>query len=314
MGQVSSEIEVSIIIVNYNAIKILDDCLESLFKFSKNFSFEVIVVDNNSNDGDISAVTRKYPNVQLIINDTNVGFSAANNIGIDKAKGKYFLFLNNDTVFTENTIYRVLEFAQSRSEKIFVGCRLLNSDGSTQDSVVEFPSLWNAVTENLFLYKLFPRSKIFNKYYQNLLDGNSHLEVDVIRGAFMFCDAGSVKELNGFDERFFFYSEETDLCYRFKKSGGRIYFMRSTKIIHLEGATADRHLWFKFKNQTTGKIQFYQKHFSGFYFASLIIVHFIGLFLRGVLFSLAGISNKKMRTKGFYFFKQLTVYPINKFK
>jgi len=315
MEQLLQQIDVSVIIVNYNSFHLLDKCLDSFYKFCNGTNNEVIVVDNGSTEGDIRSVTDKYPNLILIKNNTNIGFAAANNKGLLKAKGKYSLILNNDTIFTEDSVKRVFDFAETYSEQLFVGIQLRNIDGTKQESIVMFPSIWNGFTENFFLYKLFPKSKIFNKYYQNYIDFSTPVEVDVIRGAFMFCKTEALKKLNGFDERFYFYSEETDLCKRLKKIGGKVIFFPSTSIIHYGGATADSNLWFKYKNQTIGKIQYYQKHFSGFAFFLLIIIHWLGLFLRFVLYSIGGILtlNKKLVLKGYYFLRQIFVYPKNKF-
>ncbi len=308
-------IDVSVIIVNYNSFHLLDECLDSLFHFNKEISFEVIVVDNNSTVGDVESITSKYPAVRLIKNDKNIGFAAANNLALKIIKGKYTLFLNNDTVFKNNVIEKVFDFAEAMKQPVFAGCQLLNADMTKQESVVDFPNLWNTITENIFLYKIFKRSKIFNKYYQNNYNYSEPQEVDVIKGAFMFCETATLKKLNGFDDRFFFYSEETDLCYRFKKSGGKIFFLPYVKLIHYGGETTDKNLWFKYKNQTTGKIQYYQKHFYGIRFTAVIFIHFTGLFLRGILFSVSGIFllKKNIMKKGYYFFKQMFVYPQNKF-
>lgn len=307
--------DVSIIIVNYNTTEYLKKCVESIYYFTKDLSFEVIIIDNASNDFDENFFKTRFSEVKIIRNNYNVGFAKANNQGVQISKGEYILFLNNDTFLFENTIKNVFDFSEKYSKPVFVGCQLLNSDYSKQESVVDFPTIWNAFTENFFLYKLFAKSKCFNKYYQNEINLSQPIEVDVIKGAFMFCSSNAIKNLNGFDERFFFYSEETDLCFRFKKSGGKIYFLPNEKIIHYGGVSTDKNLWFKFKNQTIGKIQFYQKHFSGLKFFIVIKIHFIGLLLRGILFSLVGIItlNKKNILKGYYFFKQMFVYPKNLF-
>lgn len=315
MEQILSQIDVSIIIVNYNSFQLLDKCLNSIYSFCTGTNNEIIIVDNASTDGKIESITNNYSDLILIKNKTNIGFAAANNKALSYVKGKYTLLLNNDTVFTEDSIKVIFDFVEKNPAKLFVGVQLLNSDMSKQESVVQFPSLWNGLTENFFLYKLFQKSKMFNKYYQNYINYNIPVEVDVIRGAFMFCPTDELKKLKGFDERFFFYSEETDLCKRFKDSGGKIIFYPNTSIIHYGGATADSDLWFKYKNQTIGKIKYYQKHFSGLSFILALLIHWIGLLLRVILYSIGGTLtfNKGLLIKGYYFFRQLFVYPQNKF-
>jgi GT2 family glycosyltransferase len=316
MEQVLPKIDVSIVIVNYNSFHLLDECLNSIYKFCKGTVNEIIVVDNASDEGKIETVTDKYPDVTVIKNEINIGFAAANNKALLIVKGKYTLILNNDTRFNEDSVKLVFDFSEASSQKLFAGIQLLNSDGSKQESVVMFPSVWNGFTENFFLYKLFPKSEIFNKYYQNNYNYSKPVDADVIKGAFMFCPTNELKKLEGFDERFFFYSEETDLCKRFKENGGRIIFYPLTSIIHYGGTAADSNLWFKFKNQTIGKIQYYQKHFDGIEYLTAIVIHWIGLFLRGILFSFGGIImlNKNLLLKGYYFTKQMFVYPPNRFK
>ncbi len=162
MEQLSPQIDVSVIIVNYNAFHLLDECLNSIYAQCINTSNEIIVVDNGSDTGEVESVTRKYPDIILIKNKMKIGFSAANNKALLNVKGKYILFLNNDTKFTRDSIKTVFDYAEKSIEKLLIGIQLLNSDGSKQESVVLFPSVWNGITENLFLYKLFPESKFFN--------------------------------------------------------------------------------------------------------------------------------------------------------
>jgi GT2 family glycosyltransferase len=312
---VAEKFDVSIIIVSYNCLNILDDCLKSLFFHTKDISFEIIVVDNNSTEGSVDAIIKKYPEVKLIKNDTNRGFSAANNQGISVANGKYFLFLNNDTVLLENTIKAVYNFSERMNEDVIVGCKLLNSDKSLQASIDCFPTVWNTFTENFFLYKLFPKSGFFNKYYINYQFSETPCIVDVVKGAFLFASAKIIKKYNGFDERFFFYAEETDLCYRFSKDGGKVYFYPETAIIHLGGATTDKYQWFKFKNQTIAATQFFQKHFTGLKYFSVILIRYAGLTVRIPLYFIMGclLLNKNLFLKSYYYFRQLFIYPKNLF-
>lgn len=312
----SSVVNVSIIIVNYNCFDILDNCLASIFQFTTNCSFEIIVVDNHSTEGDVEQVTSKYSNVLLIKNDRNIGFSAANNVGFTHAHGKYILILNNDTVFHENTLKVIYDFAESLNHESFIGCKLLNKDGSHQVSLVDFDTVANSFGENFFFYKLFPNPKFFNRFHANYKKELNAFEVDVVKGAFIFCSASALKKMNGFDGRFFFYAEETDLCYRFKKKGGKIYYYPHTSIYHLGGATTDKNLLFKYKNQSIAKIQIYQKHYNGIEAFLLKAFHYTGMLLRVPLYFLGGIStfNLSLIKKSFYYFKTLFVYPKNTFR
>lgn len=312
----NKKIQVSIIIVNYNNFKLLDNCLKSIYQKTSDVTFEIIVIDNNSIEGDVAEITSSYDNLILIKNKENRGFAAANNQGFKIAKGEYYLILNNDTLFIENTIKKVLDFVHSRKDKIFVGCRLLNTDTSYQESVMNFPSLWNIFTDSFFLSKIFRTSKFFNKNAISFADTKSPVEVDVIKGAFMFCKADDIKLLNGFDEKFFFYSEELDLCKRFKNSGGKIIYYPEISIIHIGGASVKNDELFFYKNQTIARIQYFQKHFTGVKFLVAVVIYYLGVIIRiPIYFILCFVTlNKNYLSKSMHYIKQLFYYPKNTFK
>jgi len=308
-------IDVSIIIVNYNCLDILDNCLRTLFEHTKGITFQIIIVDNNTTQGSVDDIVGKYKDVLLIKNDTNKGFAAANNQALPYVKGKYILYLNNDTVFIENVIKTVFDFAESLKEEAIIGCKLLNSDLSLQESIVRFPTIWNVFSQSFFLYKAFPKSALFNRFFIGNLHLNAPSSVDVVKGAFFFANTSLIQKFNGFDERFYFYSEETDLCYRTWKDGIKTYFFPLASIIHIGGVATDLDQWFKFKNDSVADIQFFQKHFHSFSFALFLVIRYLGKIIRIPLYALIGIFTfrKKLLIKSYYYFKQLFVYPKNVF-
>lgn len=308
-------IDVTIIIISYNKFRYTDVCLETLKKFTQGLNYEIIVIDNNSSE-DINFISHKYPEVVLIKNKSNRGFAAANNQGVNIANGEYILFLNNDTIFTENTIKKVFDFVESQSNSLFVGCRLLNTNGSYQESVMDFPSVWNIFTDSFFLSKLFKKNKFFNKNAVSFDSTNKITEVDVIKGAFMFCRTDSIRKLNGFDERFYFYSEELDLCKRFKNKGGKVIYYPETSIIHIGGATVKGDQLFFYKNQAIARIQYFQKHFSGSKFFLAIFFYYLGIIIRIPIYFIIGIVtvNSSYLSKSKHYFRQLFYYPKNVFK
>lgn len=308
-------IQVSVIIVSFNNLDLLEQCLTSLYFYTKDIVFEVIVVDNNSTSGNPEDITSKLQNIRLLKNNTNRGFAAANNQGINIARGEYVLLLNNDTYFIENSVKAVYDYAAGLHQTI-IGCKLLNKDMSLQASMFEFPSILNLFTSTTFLYHLFPRTKGLNKYYLFNRKINIVSETDVVIGAFMFCRRADLLSLNGFDERFFFYSEEIDLCYRFKKQGGSVIYYPDTSIVHLGGASAEAVPWFKYKNQITSYIQYYQKHFSRCQFILALSIQYFGIFLRILLSLCLGLltMKKKPLLASYFYLKQLFVYPKNVFK
>ena len=309
-------IDVSVIIVNYNSTGLLKNCINSVNAFTKEINYEIIVVDNNSMEGDIDVQLKNFDRVKLIKNDVNKGFGAANNQGVKIAKGKYVLLLNNDTVLFENTIKEVFGYAELIDEKNIIGCKLLNEDKSVQKSVYDFPSVLNVFTSNFLLYLLFPKSKYFNKYHLMNNGINKITKVDVVTGAFLFMNRKSFEALNGFDERFFFYMEDTDLCYRHKINGGKVVYHPETSIIHLKGKSAKGESWFKNKHQSLSTIKFFQKHFNGLEYFLLIFYHYSGLIIRIPVYILVGILliHKNLIKRGFFYFRLIFLYPANQFK
>lgn len=305
---------VSIVIVSYNNFKMLKQCIESICKYSQEFEYEIIVVDNNSTEGPIERILSQYKNVKLIKNNKNVGFAAANNQALKICNCSYVLFLNNDTFLHQNSIRDVLKFANDKNEDVIVGCKLLNIDGSHQISITDFDNILNLIGEKFFLYKLFKKSRMFNRYHLNYLETTEPIEVDAVKGAFLFCTSSKIKNLGGFDESYFFYNEEVDLCYRSKKSGGKVYYYPLTSVYHYGSATALNYSWFKFKNLSIAKIQFFLKHYSYLQVFCAILIHYLGILIRVPLYFVSAIVTLNINTlkKSIYYFRLLFVFPRNK--
>ncbi|HEX2868922.1 MAG TPA: glycosyltransferase family 2 protein [Ignavibacteriales bacterium] len=307
----------SIIIVNYKDYKLIYDCIDSVIKHTSGLSYEIIVVDNSSEGSEIDRLKEKYLScVQIIKNKENLGFARANNQGIGIARGRYILLLNNDTLFLENSLRKLIDFSESRGNNLIAGCKILNADMTRQVSVWEFDNFLNALSEILFIYKVFPRSRLLNRFYKNYVETTEPSEVDVVKGCFLFCPRDVAEKLNRLDERFYFYMEETDFCYRLKSMGGKVYYFPGTEIVHLDGSSTKSIQWFKFRNQTMAKIQFLQKHVKGVRFFLMAFLHYFGVFLRTFVYLAMGVLslNKILLKKSFYYLRQLGVYPKNLFK
>ncbi|MGE5680354.1 MAG: glycosyltransferase family 2 protein [Bacillota bacterium] len=307
----------SIIIVNYKYYRLINDCIDSVIKYTSGVSYEIIVVDNSSEGSDIDRLKEKYSScVQIIKNKENLGFARANNQGLSVAKGKYILLLNNDTLFLENSLRKIIDFSESKENNLVVGCKILNADMTRQVSVWEFDNFLNSLSEILFIYKLFPKSRLLNRFYGNYVEISEPAEVDAVKGCFLFCRRDVAEKLQGLDERFYFYMEETDFCYRLKAMGGKVYYFPGTEIVHLDGSSTKSIQWFKFRNQTMAKIQFLQKHAKGARFFLMTFLHYFGVFLRIFIYLSMGILslNKNLLKKSFYYLRQLGVYPKNLFK
>lgn len=309
-------IDVSIILINYYSTELLRSCLDSIYKYTHEINYEIIVVDNGSVTGELENLIAIFLGIKLIKNESNKGFGAANNQGVKIAKGKYVLFLNNDTILIDNAIKKVFDYAESIDEKSIIGCKLLNEDRSVQKSVYDFPTLLNVFTSNFFLYLLFPKSKYFNKYHLMNRGISEVTNVDVVTGAFIFLRRKTFLDLSEFDERFFFYMEDTDLCYRHKKNNGKIIYYPESSIIHLKGKSAKGESWFKNKNRSISTVKYFQKHFQVPEFYLSIIIHHLGLLIRSPLFIFSGVLsfNKDLIKRGLFSILLFFIYPSNQFK
>ncbi len=182
------------------------------------------------------------------------------------------------------------------STKMFYeGVKLLNSDGSLQSSTYDFPSMLNIITSNFFLYKLLPKNKYFNKYHLINNQINKIVGFDVVTGAFIFSSRNELVKLSGFDEDFFFYNEDTDLCYRYKLNCGKVIYFQKTEVIHHKGVATGSNTWFKYKNTSISTNKYYQKNFIRSYFLA-IIINFIGSGIRVLikfLISILTLNKKK---------------------
>ncbi len=276
------QIDVSVIIINYNSYELTKETITTLKEFSKGFSFEIILIDNNSRDDSFAKLKKDFPEITLIRNSENRGFGKANNQGLKIAKGEFVLFLNNDVVFRENSIKILLDYLRMKNEKILIAPRLLNRDGSVQFSTYSFQTLRLSFTTYFFLYALFPKSKYFNKSYLMNSGVNKITEVETVTGAFMLSKRDYLLELGGFDEDFFFYGEDNDLCKRFRDSGGKIIYYPETVITHLKGGTKKSN-WFSEKNATLSMLKLFDKHYSKVGRNLSYLMFFVGNFLRGGL-------------------------------
>jgi len=231
--------DLSIIIVSYNAKEFLKGCIESIYKTTKNIQFEIIVSDNNSTDGTVDMLKKlKTENFQLIENKNNLGFSKANNVGVKKASGRYLLFLNPDTVVHENTLEGMVEFMDEYHEAGAATCKLVMPNGQIDDASHRgSPTPWNALAHFSGLSKLFGKTKLFGGYNLDYLNLNEMHEIEALAGAFMLVRRKAGEEVGWWDEDYFFYGEDLDFCYMLKEYGWKIYYVPQYSVLHYKGVS-----------------------------------------------------------------------------
>jgi len=231
----SNYMDLSIVIVNLNTKDLTVGCIRSIEKEAKDIDFEVLLADNGSTDGSVEAFKKikeeKFweKRFTLISNETNTGYAKANNQGIKKAKGKYILLLNNDTVVHKNALQNLIKFANETPDAGVVGSRLLNIDGTLQMSCYHFPTITNAIKEYWFGQK-----GLFEKFAPKVKDP---VTVDSVVGAAFLITPEAKKRVGILDERYFAYFEDIDYCRQTWKNGLKVYYLSDSVITHYHGAT-----------------------------------------------------------------------------
>jgi GT2 family glycosyltransferase len=222
----------SIVIVNWNGLAVLRNCLDSIYGVSQGIVFEVIVVDNASRDESVAVIRRDYPQVTVICNQQNLGFAAANNQAFAVARGRYVLLLNNDTVVLEGALAKSVQYLDANLTVGVLGCRIEYPDRSYQTSCYRFSNLME-----LFMIRLLPLGSVaherFNigRYWGRQF--SEPTEVDVVAGCFMAVRREVIANVGGLDEDFFMYGEDEEWCSRIQRAGWRIVYFPGATIIHI---------------------------------------------------------------------------------
>jgi GT2 family glycosyltransferase len=270
--------DLSIIIVNYNVKEFLQNLLNSISKASSNITKEIIIVDNASDDGSVEMIKEKFPAAQLMSNEKNLGFGKANNQALEIAKGKYVLLINPDTIVSEDTFVKLIEFFENNQEAGLAGCKILNPDGSLQLACRRsFPGPWTSFCKVTGLSNLFPNSKIFARYNLTYLSEDKTYEVDAISGSFMMMRKEVYDKVGGFDEEFFMYGEDLDLCYRIQKAGYKVFYFHNTQIIHYKGESTKRSSFDETNLFYNAMHLFVKKHLSSSLLVEAILRSAIGV-------------------------------------
>lgn len=286
--------DVSIVIVDLNSRQLLEECLGSIYEQTRDVTFEVIVVDNHSSDDSVEMIKRQFPQVRLIENAVNNRYSIANNQGLGIAQGKYVFYLNGDTLLQGNTLKEMVDFLDTHPDAGGVGCHLIYPDGTYQDSCFRFPS-----AVNVFYLLCFARF-----YWKTRLAGNYELQhlsvpqiVNFVVGACFMARQDVLNVCQGMDPDYYFYGEDSDLCYRIWKAGWKIYYLpQSTKVIHYGGSSTInlfgtdqrlKHLW-----GWKSRFLFIKKHYPLWRRVLILIAISGALGVNGVLYSIAFLKRR----------------------
>ncbi len=304
-------LDVSIIVVNWNAQDLLRKCLQCVQTTVQQVTYEIIVVDNASTDGSQAMVRNEFPAVIQIENSDNAGFTRANNQGIAISQGRYILLLNSDAFVENHTIDAMVEFMDNHPEAGMSGCKLLNEDGSLQPSCYTFPSLTTEFYTALQLDKLLAQHREFGKYKMSWWDFNDVRDVDAVMGAFMLVRREVIEQTGGMDESYFMYSEEVDWCYRIKQQGWKILYNPEAQAVHLWGGSSQQVRVEMFLQLYRSRVAFFRKNYGGASAFLLKMILGFGCLLRigpGMVYYLR-VVDAKQREKHKAFQKLLTALP-----
>ena len=257
-----NQADVSVILVNWNGSALLERALSALFTTTHKVTMQVIVVDNASSDDSVAMVRQQFPQTTLLVNSENVGFARANNQALELVEGRYILLLNTDAFVHEGTVDGMVAFMDAHPDAGSVGCRLYYEDGTLQRSCFAFPTLVTELWSALFLDRLFSRSRYFGKYQMTYWDMNDTRAVDSLMGACLMVRSDVVRRIGLFDEQFFMYSEEIDLCYRIQKEGLKNYYLPHFSAIHLWGGSSRRIRRESFLRLYQSRVKFFRKHYG----------------------------------------------------
>jgi len=300
--------DISVIIVNWNTRDLLRDCLASVFRTLDQVSFEVMVVDNGSCDGSLEMVAEQFPAVHRIANADNRGFGAANNQALRVMKGRYALLLNSDTILTVGAVQALLSFMEAHPEAAMACGQLLNRDGSKQHSFANFPDMLTLLTNAPLMESLCPK-----RYPSKRHDYPEPMEVDSGIGACLMVRRAAMEAVGLFDERYFFFFEETDWAYAMRQAGWKIFYVPTAFIYHLQGQSIGANV--------RSRIEFYKSRYQYFrkwrsypYYLLMrgIILARLSAnwFFTGVALAFSLGFSKQLRNK-FYVYTRLLVWHLN---
>jgi N-acetylglucosaminyl-diphospho-decaprenol L-rhamnosyltransferase len=260
-------VDVSVCIVSWNVKDLLRDCLNSLGQNAGDVRYETIVVDNLSNDGSADMVRSEFPWVTLVEPGQNLGFGRANNLAYRHGTGRWVLLLNPDTVVLDRAIEKLVKFADQHPAAAAVGGRTLKRDGKTLERSCCWgsPGMWPLFCKAFGLHLIFKDSPVFNREAMDYWQRDSVREVGVITGCCLMIRRDVYQRTGGFDDHFFMYAEETDLCWRMARDHGKLLFCPEAQIIHLVGESAKKATSNRLFHINRALLKLFRKHYGTTY-------------------------------------------------
>lgn len=281
--------DLSVIVLSYNTKDLTIGCVNSVVRYTRGISYEIIVVDNGSTDGSVEKISKlklRYKDLVAVFSKKNLGFTGGNNLGIKRAGGRYILLLNSDTYLSENTLGKMINFMDENPAVGIATCSLRNPDGTIQKTGGFFPTLPRVFTWMSFLDDVPGLSSFLKLVHPHPESGffNRDHEQDWITGAFFMIRKEVVDQVGLLDEDYFMYMEDVDYCYRARKKGWKVFYTTKAKITHIGGASggSENTIISELKNLKL----FYKKHYLSWQGAVLSVFIKMGALLRIILFGI----------------------------
>lgn len=250
---------VSIVIVNFNAGKLISACIESIIQETIIEKYEIIVVDNDSSDESVEAIKKKFPFVKIIETGVNLGFAAGNNIGFNVAKGDFILVLNPDTLIIDKAIDKAVAYLSNHPEVGILGCKVLSKTGERLPTLMRFFTLTGILINTLIPIRIMCKSRYLGRSHYPDIDYSIEHDVDVVVGCFMMLPQGIIHEIGGFDEDFFMFVEDVEWCWRIVQAGKKVRYYPESTIIHYGGGCSSSLAYRKVLFIAKGTLIFFKK-------------------------------------------------------
>lgn len=283
--------KLSIIIITYNSEKLIGPCLDSIYKTTKDLNYEVIIIDNASQDNTVSFLQKNYPKINLTLNRQNVGFARAVNQGIKKAGGEFILLLNPDMRVLDKTINKSLAYLEKNSDVGILGCQFLYPNMKIQASFGNFPSLFTEFLQATYLYKFLPWGRFIPESVLSKKRFKKIQEVDWLSGSYMLMRQKVFEKIGLFDENFFMYLEDVDFCFRAKEAGFKVVYFPKVQVIHYHMASTKKDPSKAIINELKGLIYYFQKYKKNIRFLKFLIC--LKLYLQLFRYKLVSLYKKE---------------------
>ncbi|MZH05862.1 MAG: glycosyltransferase family 2 protein [Nitrospinae bacterium] len=259
--QSACKVDLSCIIVNYNSSKQLQNCLESIYKTIHGIDFEVIVVDNSEDDPGWQGLREAFPQAKFISNTSNVGFSKANNQAAKLAQGEALIFINPDTILSDQAINSMQSYILSNSEVGALGPKVVDPDGSLQYSCRRFPTIWTGLFNRYsILTRLFPKNRFTSQYLMLDFDHNEILPVDWLSGCCLMVPKKVFEEIGGFDENYFLFNEDIDLGRMINETGKKVIYFPQAIVNHQVSTSNSKTSARVIVKRHLGMMHYFKKH------------------------------------------------------